>query len=35
VPAGREIHSAFVTADPGAPSGIRGVSNTFAFSIVR
>lgn len=33
--AGLKIHSAFVTVDPGAPSGIRAISNTFAFSIVR
>jgi hypothetical protein len=33
--AGLKIHSAFVTVDPGAPSGIRTISNTFAFTIVR
>jgi hypothetical protein len=33
--AGLKIHSAFVTVDPGSPSGIRAISNTFAFSIVR
>ena len=33
--AGLKIHSAFVTVDPGSPSGIRSISNTFAFSIVR
>jgi len=33
--AGLRLHSAFVTLDPGAPSGIRSISNTFTCSITR
>ena len=32
---GARIHSAFVTLDPGAPSCVRSVSNTFLFSVTR
>jgi len=32
---GLTIHSAFVTLDTSAPSGIRSISNTFSFSITR
>jgi len=30
---GLRIHTAFVTVDPGAPSGLRSISSTFSFSI--
>jgi len=29
------LHSAFVTLDPAAPSGIRSISNTFTFSVTK
>jgi hypothetical protein len=32
---GVRLHSAFVTLDPAAPSGIRSISNTFSFSITK
>ena len=32
---GIRLHTAFVTLDPAAPSGIRSISNTFSFSITR
>jgi len=32
---GVRLHSAFVTLDPAAPSGVRSISNTFAFSITK
>ena len=32
---GLRIHSAYVTLDPQAPKGIRSISNTFSFPIVR
>ena len=32
---GLQIHTAFVTLDPAAPSGIRSISNTFSFSITK
>jgi hypothetical protein len=32
---GLKIHTAFVTLDPQAPSGIRSISNTFAFTITK
>jgi len=32
---GLRLHSAFVTLDPAAPSGIRSISNTFSFSITK
>jgi hypothetical protein len=32
---GVRLHSAFVTLDPAAPSGIRSISNTFRFSITK
>lgn len=32
---GVRLHSAFVTLDPSAPSGIRSISNTFSFSITK
>jgi hypothetical protein len=32
---GTRIHSAFVTVDPVAPSGVRSISNTFSFSITK
>jgi len=32
---GTRLHSAFVTLDPGAASGIRSISNTFSFSIAK
>jgi len=32
---GVKLHSAFVTLDPSAPSGIRSISNTFSFSITK
>jgi hypothetical protein len=30
---GARVHSAFLTLDPGAPSGVKSVSDTFSFSI--
>jgi len=32
---GLRLHSAFVTLDPAAPSGIRSISNTFSFSVTK
>jgi len=32
---GVRLHSAFVTLDPAAPSGIRSISNTFSFSVAK
>jgi len=32
---GVRLHSAFVTLDPAAPSGIRSISNTFSFSVTK
>jgi len=32
---GLRLHSAFVTLDPAAPSGMRSISNTFSFSIAK
>ena len=32
---GTRIHSAFVTLDPQAPSGITSISNTFSFTITK
>jgi len=32
---GTRIHTAFVTLDPAAPSGIRSISNTYSFSITK
>jgi len=32
---GLRLHSAFVTLDPAAPSGIRSISNAFTFSITK
>ena len=32
---GTHIHSAFVTLDPQAPSGIKSISNTYSFSITK
>jgi len=32
---GVRLHTAFVTLDPAAPSGIRSISNTFSFSITK
>jgi len=32
---GLRLHSAFVTLDPAAPSGIRSISSTFSFSITK
>jgi len=32
---GTRIHTAFVTLDPAAPSGIRSISSTFMFSITK
>ena len=32
---GQKIHTAFVTQDPQAPSGIRSISNTFSFTITK
>ena len=32
---GVRIHTAFVTLDPTAPSGIKSISNTFSFSITK
>jgi len=32
---GLRLHSAFVTLDPAAPSGIRSISNTFTFSVTK
>ncbi|MBN2489446.1 MAG: hypothetical protein JXQ29_01160, partial [Planctomycetes bacterium] len=32
---GVPLHSAFVTLDPQAPSGIRSISNTFSFQITK
>ena len=32
---GVRLHSAFVTLDTAAPSGIRSISNTFSFSITK
>jgi hypothetical protein len=32
---GVRLHTAFVTLDPQAPSGIRSISNTFSFSITK
>jgi len=32
---GLRIHSAFVTLNPAAPSGIQSISNTFSFSITK
>ena len=32
---GTRIHTAFITLDPAAPSGIRSISNTFSFSITK
>jgi len=32
---GTHLHTAFVTLDPTAPSGIKSISNTFSFSILK
>ena len=32
---GQRIHTAFVTLDPKAPSGIKSISNTFSFTITK
>jgi len=32
---GVRLHTAFLTIDPAAPSGIRSISNTFSFSVTR
>ena len=32
---GLRIHTAFVTLDPAAPSGIKSISNTFSFSVTK
>jgi len=32
---GVRLHSAFVTLDPAAPSGIRSISDTFSFSVTK
>jgi len=32
---GQKIHSAFVTLDPQAPSGIKSISNLFSFTITK
>jgi len=32
---GFRIHSAFITIDPTAPSGVKSISNTFSFSITK
>ena len=32
---GVRLHTAFLTIDPTAPSGIRSISNTFSFSVTR
>jgi hypothetical protein len=33
--AGVRVHSAFVTLDPAAPSGVRSISDTFSFTITK
>jgi len=32
---GVRLHTAFVTLDPSAPSGIKSISNTFSFSVTK